>query len=43
MGDAQVLPIIDESEFETICTIAERIKSPLASKLLLGEKYASRS
>lgn len=36
--DAQVLPIIDESEFETICTIAERIKShPLASKLLLGE------
>lgn len=36
--DAQTLPIIDEAEFETICTIADRVKShPLASKLLLGE------
>ena len=36
--DAQTLPIIDEAEFETICTIAERIKShPLANQLVLGE------
>lgn len=36
--DAQTLPIIDEAEFETICTIAKRIKShPLANQLVLGE------
>lgn len=36
--DAQTLPIIDEAEFETICTIAERIKShPLANQLVLGK------
>lgn len=36
--DAQTLPIIDEADFEVICTVADRVKShPLASKLLLGE------